>query len=383
MPRRQAIRVFVGFQLESAFHRPSDLRALMKVVGGRLSRRNVDLEATFGRFPAGESLWESVRESIGRADVALFDVSENNPNVMLEAGLALGSSKRIVMLKSLKSDAGFKRPSDLVDYLYIPYQDSRDLRSPRVCHAVEAGILNAIQRHRSPDRSFREVWGFGEFDVATVVCSELDEAEERQHPEPWEFIYLSKYGDQDALIEALTTIHELYPTVHVSYMTGTELWEQRENDALAGNLVLVGGPDYNRMTRALERYCPFEYSEAGGDNNISIRLKRGGQKFTPRRTETSPEEYLDYGFFVSRRNPYNLQKRLVIVGGCHTRGVYGAIRAFRFLRRDKDPIAESNCRTVALKVGPNADFFALFEVRGYGKTIPTPKVNPAWVWRLA
>jgi len=285
-----------------------------------------------------------------------------------------------VMLKSEQSNAAFRRPSDLVDYLYVPYRDASALRGSRACAGVESGIWNAIQRHQSPDRPFKEIWGFGEFDDSSVVCSELDEADERQHPEPWELIYLAKYGDQDALIEALTTIHELYPTAHVGYMTGTELWENRENDVLAGNLVLVGGPDYNRMTRAFERYCPFKYSEAGDDNNISIRLKRGGQIFIPRKTGSNPEEYVDYGFFVSRRNPHNSQKRLIMVGGCHTRGVYGAMRAFRYLRREKDPIAESNCKAILRRLGTNTDFYALFEVRGYGKTIPTPRVNPAWVW---
>ena len=382
MRRRQSVRVFVGYQLESEFHTPAEIHALMKGVSSRLARRGVDLEITFGRFPAGESLWMSVREAIGRSDVAVFDVSENNPNVMLEAGLALGSSKRIVMLKSLRSNESFKRPSDLVDYLYVPYRDAKALRGPRACSEVETGIWNAVQRHQSPDRPFKDVWGFGEFDEASVVCSELDSAEERQHPEPWEFIYLSKYGDQDALIEALTTIHELYPNAHVGYMTGTELWENRENDVLAGNLVLVGGPDYNRMTAAFERYSPFRYSQAADDNNISIRLKKGGQAFSPRKTGSSPEEDVDYGFFVSRRNPHNSQKRLIMIGGCHTRGVYGAIRAFRYSRREKDPIAEANCRSVLRKLGAKTEFFALFEVRGYGTTIPTPKVNPAWVWPL-
>jgi len=379
---RQSIRIFFGYQLVSQFHSESDIRKCARLLVRTLSDRNVRATVTFGRFPAGENLWDAIRDAIGRCDVALFDISENNPNVVLEAGLALGSSKRIIMLKSRESDEQFKRPSDLVGYVYVPYRSSAELCGRRLNLELSRSLIDYLSRSQESDRLFKGVWGFGEFDDVTVVCSQLDEPEERQHPEPWEFIYLSKYGDLDALFEAQSTIHELYPNVHVEHRTGTEISENRNEDQFTGNLVLVGGPDYNRLVRTFERYSPVKYFPAEEDNNITIRLKRQGTTFTPRKRGTDPEEIIDYGFFVSRRNPHNLDKRLILVGGCHTYGVYGAIKAFRYSRRQRDPVAQANCRTVLRRLGPDAEFFAFFEVHGVGNSVPTPRLDASKLWSL-
>lgn len=369
----------MGHQLESEFHRESDLRKLIRRANQYLSHRGVAVQATFGRFPAGQNLWDSVREAIGKADLAIFDVSENNPNVMLEAGLALGSSKRILMLKSHESDSRFKRPSDLVGYVYLPYENARALRETTVARELGKAVMDYVERHEQPDRPFKEVWGFGDFDDVQVVCSELEEPEALQHPEPWEFIYFSKYGDLDALFEAQTTIRELYPNAHVEQQTGNEIWQRRDDDHLASNLVLVGGPDYNRLTRSFGRHCPVRYQPPDRENNISIEVGPARRVLTPYR---DGDEVVDYGFLLNRPNPHNSEKRLVMVGGCHTYGVYGAIKGFRYSRRNCDPVALENCRTVVGKLGPRASFLALFEVRGIGSSVPTPRLDARWLWRV-
>lgn len=373
------LRVFVGHQLDSEYHDESDLKALLRGVCRKLAPKRIALEATFGRFPAGENLWDSVRETIRRADLAVFDVSENNPNVMLEAGLALGSSKRILMLKSQESGGRFKRPSDLVGYVYLPYTDARSLRGPKTVRELAAAIVDYVERHEQPDRPFKDVWGFGEFDDVSVVCSELDEAEVLQHPEPWEFIYLSKYGDLDALFEAQTTIRELYPNAHVNIGTGAEVWQRRDDDRWATNLVLVGGPDYNRVTRFFERYCPVKYRPADELNNISIEVGPAKRVLTPHR---DGDEIIDYGFILNRPNPHNSNRRLVMVGGCHTYGVYGAMKALRYSRRNQDTVAVANCRTLVERLGPGAAFLALLEVHGIGSSVPTPTLDPRRLWRI-
>jgi hypothetical protein len=378
-PRR--LRVFVGFKIESTYHTEHQIKSLMDSLAARLKAEGIVLSVEYGKFPAGVILWDSVRDSIRHSEVAIFDISENNPNVMIEVGLAIGYAKRVLLLKSSESAAHHPKPSDL-PHIYVSYDSEKGIQDSSTVDELERAITNFLRSPPDPDHYFKGVWGFDEFDEVQVVCSELEDPAKLQHPEPWEFIYLSKYGDLDALFEAESTIHELYPNVHVGHGTGTEMLRNRGRDQFAGNIVLVGGPDYNALTQFFEKFSPVEYLPAGQDNNISIRLKDGGLTLTPSRSEAGPEHVVDYGFFVNRLNPYNPDKRLVMVGGCHTYGVYGAVKAFSYSRRGGDPVAHRNCRDVVDRLGPDAEFYAVFEVHGVGSSIPTPKLDHSRLWPL-
>lgn len=380
----QSLKAFVGYQLKSDFHSEEHVKSLMLALEDRLRASGIALNVTYGRFPAGVILWDSVRDAIRSADIAIFDISENSPNVMIEVGLALGYSKRVLLLKNSSSSASHPKPSDL-SYIYISYDGDGVLNSPGIIAELERAVLAYVQSPREPDHYFKGVWSLGEFDDVVVACSELDDPEKLQHPEPWEFIYLSKYGDLDALFEVESTIHELYPNVHVEHKTGSEVLNVRGQDQLSGNLVLVGGPDYNSLTQVFEKFSPVEYLPANEENNIAVRIKNTGETLMPHRepeTSLGSERVVDFGFFVNRRNPYNPDKRLVMLGGSHTYGVYGAIKAFSYSRRGKDLVAHRNCRDIVDRFGPGAEFFALFDVHGAGSSVPTPKLDPSRVWRL-
>jgi len=58
-------------------------------------------------------------------------------------------------------------------------------------------------------RHLRKVWGIKNRDYVIVVCSELDDPEEKQNVEPREFIYNLKYGDVDAYFEVIITLLRL------------------------------------------------------------------------------------------------------------------------------------------------------------------------------
>jgi len=386
MPKMlQRLRIFVGYQIRSDFHSEANVKSLIKHLEKKLRGSKIVLSVTYGKFPAGEILWDSVRDAIRHADIAIFDISENSPNVMIELGLALGYAKRVLLLKNLSSSSGYPKPSDL-SYIYISYEDDSVLDSPATLAELERAVHVFVQSPQEPDHYFKGVWSFDEFDDVVVVCSELDDPEKLQHPEPWEFIYLSKYGDLDALFEAETTIHELYPSVHVEHKTGNEVLKVRGSDQLTGNIVLVGGPDYNSLTQVFEKSSPVKYLPADEENNIGMRIKSTREMLMPHReasTSTGSERVVDYGFFMNRTNPYNPDKRLVMVGGSHTYGVYGAIKAFSYSRRGKDMVARGNCRYVVDHLGTGAEFVAFFEVHGVGSSIPTPKLNPSRVWPIS
>lgn len=114
----------------------------------------------------------------------------------------------------------------------------------------------------------RKVWGINNGDSVIVVCSELENPEERQYVEPREFIYNLKYGDVDAYFEVVTTLLRLYPAIKLRVMSAGEVEATRVD--LASHMILIGGPDYNAMTERMlsRRMTQFEYRSARLRNAI-------------------------------------------------------------------------------------------------------------------
>ena len=376
------VRAFVGYQIHSAFHSEARIDSLLRKVVSQLEVRGISLLVSYGKFPAGELLWSAVVDAIRHSDVAIFDISENNPNVLIEVGLAGGYQKRLLLLKNASSTATHAKPSD-IGHIYISYPSAESMDDDTTAAELERGILTFLTSQSDPDRYARAIWGFEDFDDVMVACTELDDPEKLQHPEPWEFIYLSKYGDLDALFEVETTVHELFPNAHVEHRTGNEILRARVPSTYSGNLVIVGGPDYNALARHFETSCPIEYSPAGPDNNIVLRVKATAETLTPVQPRAEEDHVVDYGFFVRVPNPYSPEKKLIMIGGAHTYGVYGAVKAFSFSRRVADPVARQNCREVVSKLGPDPSFLAVLEVHGIGSSIPTPRLDLARLWPIA
>jgi hypothetical protein len=374
------LRAFIGFQIQSEYHTVAQMEHLVGALATRLlERHNVQLVHRFGIFPAGGILWDEVTDAIRHSDISIFDISENNPNVLIELGLAVGFGRQVFLLKSTRSDH-VKRPSDLA-WIYVPYESGDALSHEGSVSELERGILAYLRKTHRSDYFVRSVWGFEEHDTVTVICSELDDPELRQHPEPNEFIYLNKYGDVDSLLEVLVTIHRLYPNVRVEYFTANEILEMRSR--FTGHLVVIGGPDYNAVSKWFDHLCPFEYVTGDGQGNISIREKRSGEMHQPIVEKKEGRfQILDYGFFIKRLNPYNPDKKVIMIGGPHTYGVFGAVRAFSYWGEDKDEPSYQNCRDVVTELGDDPQFSALFEVHAMENSVLTPRLDRAHLQSL-
>ena len=87
------------------------------------------------------------------------------------------------------------------------------------------------------------------------------------------------------------------------------------------------------------------------------------------------DNIIDYGFFVKMKNPYNSLKKLIMIGGAHTYGVFGAIKAFSYFSNDKKEISYQNCVSIIDALGNDPEFAILFKVESVGCTVLTPKVD--------
>lgn len=257
-------------------------------------------------------------------------------------------------------------------------------------YAVCLSLIGAIAATRKVSRLWRtrhlrKVWGFKDGDPVVVVCSELDEADSRQNVEPREFIYNLKYGDLDALFEVVTTLLRLYSRLRLRVLSSGEAEKIRLDTS--GHVVLIGGPDYNALTRnvlagseapRIEYRSPHDgiRSELNPDEITLVDRKSAREYF-------EASEMKDYGYFERIENPFCHGRFLLLVGGCHTIGVTGAAKAFSLADSEQGEIPATvlnNASTVARSLSESKEFTVLLRVSRIGQTVSTPVVDDSTVW---
>lgn len=225
----------------------------------------------------------------------------------------------------------------------------------------------------------RKVWGIKDKDYVIVVCSELDDPEERQNVEPREFIYNLKYGDVDAYFEVVITLLRLFPKIKLQVMSCGEAENTRMD--FGSHLVLIGGPDYNTFTeRVLEKkitqfYYRSPYADEYSKMNPDEIVLYDSQKKVEY-CELSEEK--DFGYFERVFNPNNPEKSIILIGGCHTIGVTGSIKAFSMFESEQGEIPKivmSNAKKLSKKISRKSEFSVLLPVERVGQTINTPMVK--------
>ena len=251
-------------------------------------------------------------------------------------------------------------------------------------YAVGLSIFQVIQatrkfKHYRLTRHLQRVWGIKNGDQVIVVCSELDDPEKRQRVERREFIYSYKYGDLDAYVEVLVTLLRLYPAIKIRVMSAGET-EQTPLD-LARHLVVIGGPDYNPLAERILEGSNTQYDYKSPyvtersklyPEEIVLYDKRVNQEYC-HKTEDK-----DFGYFERIINPHNPQSRITLIGGCHTIGVAGAVKAFSMGASDDGEIRSTvlaNAKMVARKIKKSDTFSVLVEVEKIGQTISVPVVE--------
>ena len=242
-------------------------------------------------------------------------------------------------------------------------------------------------------RHLQKIWGIKDGDSVIVVCSELENPKERQLVEPpREFIYSLKYGDVDAYFEVVTTLLRLYPAIKLRIMSAGEVTAVRF-DLASHHLILIGGPDYNALTQEIlnQSVTQFDYRSPDGDTQseqnpqeIVLYDKQNKKEYCfPTKISDDGDSDRDYGYFERIANPRNPKKNIVLIGGCHTIGVTGAIKAFSMAPNEEGKIQDPvlcNASLVAGQVGKAQTFAVVVSVdRVLGQTISTPVVKSTYI----
>ncbi|HEY4831235.1 MAG TPA: hypothetical protein VIH61_01560 [Waddliaceae bacterium] len=247
-------------------------------------------------------------------------------------------------------------------------------------------ILATINYVRSSRTKYlRKIWGLKNGDHVIVVCSELPNIEERQFVKDVEnegereFIYNLKYGDVDAYFEVIVTLLRLFPKIKLRILSSGEVEQIRAD--FTQHLILIGGPDYNTITRKylekgitqIDYRCPeTEKCSHNHPNEIVIFDRASGQEYC----EFTNEK--DYGYFERIKNPDDPRKNIILIGGCHTIGVTGAVKAFSMFESahgETPRVVLQNARLIAKRISQKSEFVVLIEAERLSQTIKTPIVN--------
>lgn len=189
------------------------------------------------------------------------------------------------------------------------------------------------------------LWHFPVLEEITIVCADLPDhlrqAIPYADPACPDYVEMYTYADLDALIELHGHLRAVNPNNKVTFITASALTQ----DSLTTHLVLLGGVDWNIVTRDLldrlnvpvhqgrREVEPAGYFEVAGAEHP--------HRFAPTIDRSDDKETLleDVAHFFRGPNPLNRKRTLTMCNGTFARGVLGAVRALTDTRfRDRNEV---------------------------------------------
>lgn len=368
-----SIRVFVGYQLRSEYHKKNDFRKIIRLLSETLQRHKppVKILPQFCEFPVGTQLWEEVTSAINLADITIFDISENNPNVLVEAGIAKGYGKHVVFLKNEQSKKGHSLPSDLSSFIYLPYPNASKLGSKNIVKGLFEAFNHFIEIKHDPAFYLRSLWSLHPESRTILIPGRLPEDLTGNRFE--DYIRLRRYSDLDSLHLTFETLHRLYPAMEVIFQSARSLVDLPSNWQ-EYNLILIGGPDFNPLVHEFEDRLPFEYRYGSpGSDEVWLVHKKTGKEYHPRFWQDSGKRRaIDYGFFAKAKVAKRSTTKLIFFGGARTWGVVGATMLASCISLKRNVVEYGNARTLVERFGSDPSLVVPVEVSGSEDGIHAP-----------
>lgn len=318
-------KVFLGFQFKSQFYSKSTLENLLvdsvTEASNELKENGLDyvaLEPQLIDLKPSEGVTEGIMKHIDDSFFCLFEISDNNPNVMFELGNAYAKDKGLIFLKNSTSTPINKVPSDIIGK-YIIYYGGSDYPSleklrPKITKTIKDYVVDVYQK--KSETWVRKIWDI-KGDNLAVVSGNLHG---RYEVEP---------RDADTLFDSALRLINLYPGTKVRRFYSIDFPEEsfHKNDILA-----VGGPDSNRVTKkileGLDSSFPFFYEETDEPYDFILKDKSSFCEYKKR--FEGNELKTDYGFFVKVPSPYVQDRNILLITGIGAEGTLGCSKALPF-----------------------------------------------------
>lgn len=374
MERERVIRIFLSYAFkpwQDAYKAPEIRAMLDRAVASAEKRkslegRSVKLVPDYVMEP-GRILRDEIHKKIKSSDMAVVDISDNNPNVLYELGYmdALGKYPAI-LLKSNRKKEKYKVPSDINSMIYISY-DRIDDGESELTDAIEKQVIEIL--NAPPGRNeIRSLWYGREARAIRVIAPKSQVETEFSDAMSPNYDRFHKMGDKTAVWETLVLLARLYPDADVTVHVANDF--DMESEMIRDNLVAIGGPglddEGNRVCRMISQrmnsvvsYTKDYETMLAGDSRLKASPDGGALR-------------QDYGYFARFCNPYNPDSAVVLIHGIHTIGVLGAARAFSDHAASLD-----NVRWALERLGSEPSFESWFPVGVTGGVVDTPLMKDA------
>jgi hypothetical protein len=318
----------------------------------------------------GKSLPTSIRSQIQKADIFIMDIAGASPNIFYELGYAHSHGLELSIFEAVTSSPA-PIPTDISDLLIGRYTSLPELVTmlrERFLKSVEARI---IEFRRSTGHNRRRCFWFDEnVSEIHVICAPEPERTRFAEVDSSDYLYLDNLDDRDALFEVSTYLSRSYPNAKILRHAAGKV----SSDVLDSNIVLLGGPRNNTLTKDLSDALAAKYEYADNDNSLKFLKSPDSVYILPSVKDTNDMLTTDVGYFGRFLNPFNRKNHLVMCHGSHTFGTLAACLLFADSNQ-----AQDNWRHL---VPEGSDPFALeriecvFQVRIMGnRRIFTPPVE--------
>ncbi|MGM1063239.1 XRE family transcriptional regulator [Saccharothrix sp. Mg75] len=218
-------------------------------------------------------------------------------------------------------------------------------------------------------------WYFDDLHDITIVVAQLPEAMRARMPyaDPTQpdHVELYTYADLDALIELYGHIRSVNPNNQVNFRTASSLTP----DDYTTHLVLLGGVDWNSVTRELQYRLDMPITQVGrhDESDAGGFVVRGPGEaerlFAPKLGGGPGHEELqeDVAHFYRGVNPFNAKRTVTICNGMYGRGTLGVVRTLTDIRfRDR------NTQYLAQRFGDSDSYSVLTRVFVVNGQVVTP-----------
>lgn len=276
----------------------------------------------------------------------------------------------------------FSTPRSLEPKPHTPAESKLDKSARDRFHQLRAELLELregaeleARRERSEPSSpsgANAIWHHDRGEKLFVVAPELPAIEQawyarRDSPN---YVRLARYGDLDAFFEMYTAL------TRMGYHNLSHRSAGEGGIGSARNLVLIGGPSWNLITRSFMHLLRLPITQrlaAAGEPDVFIKSDQTTAEPTVIAAGTDQEQVIeDFGLFVRATNPNDPDTDITMCSGVFTHGVLGAVRAFT-----NPHVAGENVEAILERLGKITNFAVLFRVNVIGGRVSTPRLPAA------
>lgn len=336
-------RVTLFFQFNSKYYNRNRLEKMVRDATDLAEKNIPDAKIEYNRInihPA-QTIFSEVIRHIESANFCVFEISDNNPNVLFELGYAYSKGKGIALLKNKKSAVPI--PSDLSGLFILYYKDHTSLDNIALDLSIniEESIREAIKNKFG--YLLRRVWSFEENDTVTFVSGNL------------EGYYPILPYDVSAVLESVLTVKTLYPNVRIERFCTVDIPSQFESDM---NIISIGGPGSNEVTRKFLDKINFPWDNIRPTHDAKqIMINKITKEERERELDENDRVKKDFGFFMKIPNPTVKDKTVILIVALTTEGVWGSAKTFSY----DGNYSKTNCDKLIELIGDSRYFAVITE----------------------